>query len=763
MHFCQRFALILIALAMTCPVRSASVEETFDFETTETWRTEADFFTDNPTFVEADLRCTGIVLLNELAGGLEFTTDHAQTGTYSGRWADHPRFPSLMAITVPANWSTYTHIRFQAWSDVRTDEIVFLAVRSDNAVTPARDFYLVAFRVDWEGPRTFTIPLAAFQPYRSPAGWDQVDSLSFLTKLFMHEPHPATVLYLDTVELISAAPSPSDFAGVSFDRLEPGQPGTLQEATPPFNPALLNHPFPETRNDQTVTTPIQYEPYFKAERALFNYFPRFAPAAVSIDPRGRHYIRYDQVVQVRGPGGRWIARDARPFIDAYVENTYDWINYTTRGGGFYDEPIIRFDRDGDAYMHVILQEIKANGDPYSSTERPGTRGYHGLLLHSGDECRTWGVYPLTVPFARFEKLDGHNTGCLDRPPVVLLHSHFSSGQTAGYILMPEKKPDGTLDLSNVTEVYEDLLRFNYHSGDGNSCVTSGGKVFIAFSMTVDGVVDHPIPIPPNHPALGMTWEASSTTYDLKDGTAAYIVEYDIATGQVSEPVFLGFGGHAVDDHNWPGITIDSQGYLHVIINGHHDPVYYVRSSNPRDITAWETPELVGLGHSYSSLNCDAADTLYIVSRCSRLGYRFMLAMLRKPSGQPWEAESYLVKPFKPYYKNWRHKVTLDTRTGRLFLAYAAQSNLINTFKDEYDAYLFRWPDREEIFLEELGGTVPLNTAKMSPHQYEQYAAPFGEPCLLVTDDGGDTWRLAVTADFMGTPAQVKQAAWHDLD
>jgi hypothetical protein len=50
-------------------------------------------------------------------------------------------------------------------------------------------------------------------------------------------------------------------------------------------------------------------------------------------------------------------------------------------------------------------------------------------------------------------------------------------------------------------------------------------------------------------------------------------------------VLIGFGGiNAEDNHNWPALAVDSQGYLHVVINGHHNPFRYVRSARPLDIS-----------------------------------------------------------------------------------------------------------------------------------------------------------------------------------
>jgi hypothetical protein len=92
---------------------------------------------------------------------------------------------------------------------------------------------------------------------------------------------------------------------------------------------------------------------------------------------------------------------------------------------------------------------------------------------------------------------------------------------------------------------------------------------------------------------------------------------------------------------------------------------------------------------------------------------------------------------------------IDPKTDRLFLSYWAQSTSVCLFRDEYRAYLDIWPHREQAFLsEEKGAKLPNGTYCCGePRNYEFYSAPPSEPAILVSDDHGDTWHLATTADF----------------
>lgn len=238
----------------------------------------------------------------------------------------------------------------------------------------------------------------------------------------------------------------------------------------------------------------------------------------------------------------------------------------------------------------------------------------------------------------------------------------------------------------------------------------------------------------------------------EDGVPAYIVQYDLRTGKLSEPVLLGFGGrNAEDGHNWPAIVVDSKGRFHVIINGHHDPFVYTHSLRPLDISEWSEPITVAQGTSYGGLICDSEDTLYCVTRNSHPGYRFRLSLHRKKAGQPWEEPMHLVLPFKPYYEVYYHRLVMDPATERLFLSYFSQSGSICVFRDEYLAYVYQWPDREMDFLRDEDAVLPTGTYAMEPRKYQFYSPPPSEMSILVSDDRGDTWRLATTEDFVTAP------------
>jgi hypothetical protein len=73
-------------------------------------------------------------------------------------------------------------------------------------------------------------------------------------------------------------------------------------------------------------------------------------------------------------------------------------------------------------------------------------------------------------------------------------------------------------------------------------------------------------------------------------------------------------GDAQDNHGGPGLTVDSQGHLHIVYFPHHGPFRYRRSLHPNDLTAW-TPELIfGEGLSFPSLICGPDDTLLLTAR-----------------------------------------------------------------------------------------------------------------------------------------------------
>jgi hypothetical protein len=107
-----------------------------------------------------------------------------------------------------------------------------------------------------------------------------------------------------------------------------------------------------------------------------------------------------------------------------------------------------------------------------------------------------------------------------------------------------------------------------------------------------------------------------------------------------------------------------------------------------------------------------------------------------------------VVPYNPYYEVYYHKLVMDPTTERLFLAYWSQSASICLFRDEFRAYAYIWPDREIDFLSVKDAVLPLGgRSQVGARKYEFYAPKPSELTILMSEDRGDSWRLATSDDF----------------
>jgi hypothetical protein len=514
---------------------------------------------------------------------------------------------------------------------------------------------------------------------------------------------------------------------------------TYRQSAVPFDPCILNHSFPETANNATIQTPITEQAYFRSERALYSYYPRFQPSYTSFGLDGTPYLKYGSyIIQTRNSQGQWQYQDIGPIIANYIKNVLGYGDFVFDNQGFNDEVAVRFDNSGDAYIAFDIGTYLVNGSAGPNLT---------LLLHSRDHMATWTVYrlPLGYTFMRFEKLDWNNTDCLTRPPVILLSTYIATFPWSSiYIIVPEKQADGTLKIpTSPLKIADYACPFGCHSGDGNQAITHGNQVFLVYGMYKNWP-----PIDTNNPQYNMTFIYNGNTVHCNTGLPTYARVYDVTAKTLSNPVNIGWGGWEVDTHNFPAITIDTNGYLHVIMNGHHNPFFYTKSLAPFSITGgWTAPVAVSDGTTYGTLNCDRNNTLYVVTRCSRRGYYFELALSRKKQGQNWEAENYLRTPYAAYYRNWIHKMTADTTRNQLFLSYYSQSNGLELMLNDYNAYINIWRDQEKAYVIALNGDLPTPTDYVNTF----FTVP-SELCTLISSNGGDTWHLAVSSDFP-VPAQ----------
>jgi len=397
-----------------------------------------------------------------------------------------------------------------------------------------------------------------------------------------------------------------------------------------------------------------------------------------------------------------------------------------------------------------------------------------LLLYATRIDQPWQVYDLPGRIADFEKLDTHNSDALKAPPVITLtdYTYFADADQAGYLVLPIKNADGTLTIPAKIKFSPYALIGPVHSGGGNFVISKGEMIYIVFGYqppptpntngqmrTLDPAwLAHMPPIPADHPARRLTavrtGHDGSKTVHASDGMPTFITSYNRRTGELSPAVFIGYGGDALDGHNWPAMTIDSKGNLHVLMNGHIYPVMYTHTRIAGDLNSWSDPIYVRSGAaesfvSYASLSCDPHDNLFSIVRCDTNYYNHRIAMLSKPAGgETWNAERNIVVPYTNVYHVWRHRVTLNPKTNRYYLTFAELDSTQFTH-DEYLFVRFIWPDYEHSLTGKVGKNPADNSDNGLPP--EDHSAPWFDPgqaeITVMAFDAQRNWRLATTSDF----------------
>ena len=170
--------------------------------------------------------------------------------------------------------------------------------------------------------------------------------------------------------------------------------------------------------------------------------------------------------------------------------------------------------------------------------------------------------------------------------------------------------------TKVQGVYREMLSSigseRATSGNGNKIVTANGKTHVV-------------------------WQDAN-----EKGYFARVRTLDHKSGSWSPTYTLGKGR---DNHARPTITVDSQGYLHAIIGGHHTGLQYRRSVRPGDASEWTDIEAFGKS-TYPLLICGPDDTLYLAGRHDA-GWKGMDFYAKRP-GQKWQHRGLLVAKQKRY-------------------------------------------------------------------------------------------------------------------
>ena len=416
-----------------------------------------------------------------------------------------------------------------------------------------------------------------------------------------------------------------------------------------------------------VKIPIKLEPY-RHENEQFGYLPDYPlDNQMYFDMENRPFIISSSgVFFLRG--GAWIKT-----TKAYRSDTGRIIPIRPVGTK------IAFDRDNDVYLL---------GRDNDST----------VILRSADHGVTFTGWP--VPGSGhfdIEQFSGHNI--IDGPPPLACFHQTARDSKLMWrrindldLILPVKKPDGSIVMEDPIALSKKCIGLSVHSGIPTTIVSRGDNVHI-------------------------TWGEATPPQTKMSGVPTYVATYHRSTGELSSPALVGYGPPANDIHNSPCITIDSEGYLHVLIGTHGRTFKYVRSLLPNSASdGWTKAEEIGSGlrQTYVGMVCDHHNTLHLVfrlwlndNRYFPAGYYANLAYMSKhPAGKWSKALPLVIAPFSEY-SIFYHRLTID-REGTLFLSY-----------DYWSTFWFYRTD----------------------HRGDRRS-------LLMSQDGGDTWKLAPSNEFM---------------
>ena len=191
----------------------------------------------------------------------------------------------------------------------------------------------------------------------------------------------------------------------------------------------------------------------------------------------------------------------------------------------------------------------------------------------------------------------------------------------------------------------------------------------------------------------------------KTGNPTYVATIDRERRQTTARELLATAPPLVPDvHSTPVIAVDGKGTLHVVVGAHGQSFLYLRSLQPDRIDGgWTKPTRVGVRQTYATLLCDRENKLHSVFREWRAGVASLSYQAKPARADAWPKSAPLVwAPGKRRgYGIFYHRAFFD-RAGALYVSFT--------------------------FNAQKGGIYPR--------------------ALVVSEDGGKTWRLATTASFV---------------
>ena len=377
--------------------------------------------------------------------------------------------------------------------------------------------------------------------------------------------------------------------------------------------------------------PFDMPPSGQPERLLLD--PGWkGPTAMAFDSKNRPYLINNRNRETFGlietvRDGEWVTLS---FRDALADGLPDKLNAKGPGNMVID--------DDDALYAIVGRNT---------------------LLYSPDLGKTFQTYPLrgaslevrtspaqTVAIPAIQVTTDYRS--VDRRGEREPHMAWWSRRATLSVLLPTKNEKG-LELGEPILITENCgaRGGGSHFGGTSGSVTLGRKTHVVYAESPEDVRTggNPIHIATIH----------------RDSRTVMAREFLVNAPPKKSDV-----------HTSPTITVDGNGYLHVLSGSHNQPFFYTRSLEPNDITAgWTKPVQLKGRQCYASLVCDADNRLHSAFRewipHASLGYSHASA-----PDWDWRGPKTLVHGANPKgvrdYGIFYHRLFID-RASNLYLGF----------------------------------------------------------------------------------------------
>jgi len=161
-------------------------------------------------------------------------------------------------------------------------------------------------------------------------------------------------------------------------------------------------------------------------------------------------------------------------------------------------------------------------------------------------------------------------------------------------------------------------------------------------------------------------------------------------------------GEAFDNHGGPALTVDSEGYLHIVYYPHHHPFRYRRSVRPNDASEWEDEIQFGQRCTYPTMVCGADDILYLTGRESRDGPWCVNLFTKSPNDDYWREAIEVFRDDKSGYVRFQEALAWGTDHRTLHVTF-----WLFDYNRKYTVGYLRSPDSGKTWERNDGTRVSL--------------------------------------------------------